>query len=54
MNLYLLYLVCVLGNFLVLIYVLQLKLTLHIELEGLNQVFIRVLLRFLVVFAMFL
>ena len=52
MNLYLLYLVSVFSNFLVLVYVLQLKLTLHIELEGLYQIFICILLWFLIVFAM--
>jgi len=52
MNLYLLYLVSIFSNFLVLVYVLQLELTLHIELEGLYQVFIRVLLWFLIIFAM--
>ena len=52
MNLYLLYLVSVFSNFLVLVYVLQLELTLNIELEGLYQVFIRVLLWFLIIFAM--
>lgn len=52
MNLYLLYLVSVFSNFLVLVYVLELELTLHIELEGLYQIFIRVLLWFLIVFAM--
>lgn len=52
MNLYLLYLVSVFSNFLVLVYVLQLKLTFHIELEGLYQIFICILLWFLIVFAM--
>jgi len=52
MNLYLLYLVSVFSNFLVLVYVLQLKLTFHIELEGLYQIFICILLWFLIVFSM--
>ena len=40
MNLNLLYLVSVFSDFLILIHILQLKLTLDIELESLNQVFV--------------
>lgn len=42
MNLYLLYLVSVLCDFLILIHVLNLKLSFHIELESFNEIFIRV------------
>ena len=52
MNLYLLYLVSALCNFLVLIYVLDLELSLDVELEGLHQVLISVLGWLLVVLAM--
>ena len=52
MNLNLLYLVCVFSNFLVLVYVLQLKLALNIELKGFHQVFIGVLGWFLVILPM--
>ena len=53
MNLNLLYLVSVFSDFLILIHILQLKLTLDIELESLNQVFVGAFQRLLCFYCLF-